>query len=380
MVQLPRHILKALRANKTSLGDHPAYPPEEEEHFIINAVAQRFTELCKDDERFEMMEVTSTTELKNTLSKLVAQCQKIESQNKAALESFCVEVVKSLFGGIPEDTVSITTKLVTSVNVDNQRMVPEKTGDFSFDSIDDMNTLGSEIYKRRMLNALVCGAAMYYSGNISRYLNTLFDIDSELPALYKKLLEYNELLLFFEKDDTSEEAQTTDGGKVDVTMGGAQNIVKIEAEGLIFPILLEETIKGFLELAIAHGLPKERAKAEYVMKKADFKLAEVWDMRLGSTLWGIIMRQLEEINADGVEPNFLLMTLAEMDADEFNETLMEVFAKTRKGKQMLKDVVDGITRAKDEDEFNDFINGGNEQPLLGDGYYTSEELIVDCEY
>ena len=38
MNSLPKHILKALKENKTSLGEHPSYPPEEEEKFIVNLV------------------------------------------------------------------------------------------------------------------------------------------------------------------------------------------------------------------------------------------------------------------------------------------------------------------------------------------------------
>ena len=33
MRNLPKHILEALKQNKTSLGEHPSYPPEEEEKF-----------------------------------------------------------------------------------------------------------------------------------------------------------------------------------------------------------------------------------------------------------------------------------------------------------------------------------------------------------
>ena len=31
MNKLPKHILEALKQNKTSLGQHPSYPPDEED-------------------------------------------------------------------------------------------------------------------------------------------------------------------------------------------------------------------------------------------------------------------------------------------------------------------------------------------------------------
>lgn len=370
MAQLPKHILNALQNNQTSLGEHPAYPPEEEETFIVNAVANKFTELCANKK------ITDIEQLKNELGKLIKQCRKIEENNTSALEELCMYIVTELFS-IPEDTIQIDVKLVSEVNNDNQRLLPEKTDDFSFDSIEDMNYLSGEIYKRRMLNALVAGAAIYYSNNISTYIKELFEIDSELPALYKKILKYNELLLFFEKDKLTEDDGTIEAGKVDVTMDMPQNMVKIEAEGIMFPILLEETIKGVFELAIAHGLPEDRKKAEYIIKKSDFKLAEIWDMRLGITLWDIIVKQIEGL--DTVEPNFFLMTLSELPADKFNDCLREVFGKTKRGQRILQNIIEKILSEKDKDEFNDFIQQGNDGFQIEDGYFTSEELIADCD-
>ena len=369
MLELPRNILKSLEANKTSLGEHPSYPPEEEEKFIINAVANDFTELTKG------VEITDIEQLKNELGHLLGKCKKIESKNVNALEQLCMTIVTELFS-IPEDTVQIDVKLVDEVNDDGQRLIPEKTADFSFDSIKDMNYLSGEIYKRRMLNALITGAALYYSNNISAYIRELFEIDDELPSLYKKIMRYNNILCYFENEKLEKDTEATEAGKVDVTMDMPQNAVKIEAEGIIFPVLLNEAIKGVLELAIAHGLPKNRDKAEYIIKKADFKLAELWDMRLGSALWKIISSQIDDL--DVVEPNFFLMTLAELPADKFNDCLREIFGKTKRGKKILDNIIKKIEYEKDKDDFDDFIRQSNANHQIEDGYYTSEELIADC--
>lgn len=49
-----------------------------------------------------------------------------------------------------------------------------------------MNYLSGEIYKRRMLNALVAGASMYYMNYIGNYIKEIFEINPDLPSLYKK--------------------------------------------------------------------------------------------------------------------------------------------------------------------------------------------------
>ena len=369
MLELPKYILDSLSKNKTSLGEHPAFPPEEEEKFTINAVARYFTGLV------DGIEITDINQLKTELGKLIVRCQKIEAKSTTALEQLCMNIVSELFS-IPDNTINIEAKIVNEVDVSNQRQVPEKTDDFSFDSIKDMKYLTGEIYKRRMLNALVTGASMYYSKNISSYISELFEIDDELPSLYKKIIRYNEILMFFEKDTIAEKDESvTDGGKVDVVMNMPENMVSIKAEGIIFPVLLNETIKGILELAIAHGLPESRKKAEYVIKKSDFKLAELWDMRLGISLWSIIASQIEDM--DVIEPNFFLMTLSELSVDKFNDCLCEIFGKTNRGKKILDNIIHKIRYEKDKDDFDDFIKQKNNDYQIDDGYYTSEELLTD---
>ena len=259
--------------------------------------------------------------------------------------------------------------------------MPEKTSDnFSFDDIDDMNALSDEIYKRRMLNALVTGAAMYYMNIIGDYIKEVFEINSDLPALYKKVIDYNTLLLYYEKD-TFDEEKTTDGGKVDVTISSELEFPTIKAEALLFPILVEETIRGVLELAVSHGLPQNIEKAKYVLSKADFKLAEVWDMRLGYALWKLIESEVEKCGFDIVELgiNFFLMEISQMDCQMFNKTLQEIFARTKKGKEIITDIAEKISYNKEKDDFDDYIQTKNdsEVQINDDEFFEPEELITD---
>ncbi len=373
MPTLPKHILNALKNNSTSLGDHPSYPPEEEEKFIIYLLQDTFDELTEKTGDFDY------ETLKSELSRILKECKKIERNNIQPLEELCTKIITDLFQ-IPSDTLEIETKIVDKVDTSLERLIPEKTTDFSFDDIDDMHNLTDEIYKRRMLNALITGAAMFYTNYIGNYVRELFDINSDLPSLYKKALDYNNVLLFYEKDKFNDK-HSTNGGKVDVTISSKDTYPIIKAEGILFPILLEETIKGLLELAIAYGLPKKIDKAKYVMSKSDFKLAELWDMRLGYSLWKLIVKEMEECGYDMIEVgiNFFFMTLAEMDCGEFNKSLQEIFARTRKGKEILSDMAEEILYNREKDEFDDFIQSKNAETVQinDDEYFTSEELITD---
>lgn len=373
MATLPKHILKALRTNKTSLGEHPALPPEEEEKFLVGIVSQTFENLS------EKVNIDDYDTLKNELGRILTECRKIEHNHIQELENLCADIISKIFQ-IPQDTLKIEANIVDNVDVSAERLMPEKTTDFSFDDIDDMNHLSDEIYKRRMLNALVTGAAMYYMNNITTYVKELFEIDSELPSLYKKAIDYNNVLLYHEKD-TLDVEKNTDGGKVDVTISSQDEYPVIKAEAILFPILVEETIKGVLELAISHGLPEKLEKAKYVISKSDFKLAEMWDMRLGLALWTLIEEEISDCGFDTLEVGieFILMELSELDCDEFNKTLQEIFARTRKGKEILNDILETISYNKERDEFDDYIQSKNDSEiqLNDDECFTAEDLIND---
>lgn len=374
-MDLPKYILKSALEGKTSLGEHPAYPPEDENKFIVSLLQNYFNEVS------EKIEVNDINELKNELNVSLTKCKKIENKNKESLEKLCMESITELFD-IPEDTIIISSDLVNKIDPSDERLIPEATTDFNFDSIEDINNLTKEIYKRRMLLALVSGASMYYSEDITRYIKELFEIDSELPSLYKKIMNINTYLLFMEKD-TMDTSKSTSAGKVDVFISSSDEQVRIKSEALFFPILIEETIKGLLELSISHGLPSNREKAKYVVMKSDFKLAELWDMRLGLPLWKRLAEAILDCGYDPIEIglNFIFMQISTLSPDKFNSVLQEIFAKTKRGKIFTKNIIEKIIYEKEHDEFDDYINqkSSDDEIQINDEYYTPEELITDCE-
>lgn len=368
-MNLPEHIISALQSNATSLGKCKCFPQYEDCDFAVDIVSERYAKLV------EMIGSDNRGLLKRELSRLIGECKAIEKECKGALEKLCTKVVTELFN-IPDDTVDIKVSLVDKVDATSQRMTPEESVDFTFDNIGDMNNLTGEIHKRRVLNALIVGAALDYAGRVSSYIKDLFEINPDLPSNYKRIMAYNELLSYVEEDTLNSDEIASDGGKVDVSLGDPNSAVSIKAEGVIFPILLEETIKGILELAISHGLPHDKKKAMYVVGKADFKLAELWDMRLGTVLWAIIEKQIE---GDAVEPNFLLMELSKLQCDDFNEIMTEIFAETRDGREILNQIVGQIRHDKDKDDFDDFIKSKSSKHQIDDEFFEPDDLITDSE-
>ncbi len=367
---LPKDILISAKENKTSIGDNPCLPPEEEEKFIVKILNNYFDNITSSFNNI------NENELRNELSKLIVKCKNFEKNNISNLERICVDCINDLFD-IPNDTIELKCQIVDNIDNNEERLLPEKTSNYTFDDIQDMDNLTGEIYKRRILNSLIAGASLYYAKNFKPYFEKIFDIESELPSLYKKIMSINDILLFLTKDNLKD---NSDGGAVNVYISDENNIVTIESKALLFPILLAETIKGILELSISHGLPNNRNKAMYVIGKSDFKLAEVWDMRIGCPLWEIIVKECDSIGYDIKEVgiNFILMYFAIMPVEEFNMKMKEIFANTKKGKKILIDIISDINKNKEQDDFNDFINNQNSNDIIGDEeYFEAEDLITD---
>lgn len=377
-MELPKYIIQATEENKTSIGDNPCLPPEEENKFLTNLLIKYFDEISKP------FEGRTVEELMGELNLLLTKTKKFEMSKEESLEQICTETVNELFQ-IPSDTLDIVCKLVNKIDQKGERIVPEKTNDFSFESIEDLHYLTNEIYKRRVLNSLIIGASLYYTKKFKPYFQKIFDVEPELILLYKKIIELNEYLMYNIKDTLiSDNSNNGDGGKVDVIITSNEDLVKIKSEGIVFPILLSETIKGILELSISHGLPEDKTKAMYVISKSDFKLAEIWDMRIGVPLWNLIAEEIESLgyNAEEIGINFILMYLSMMDVNDFNKSMKEIFAKTKKGKEILKSLLDEISYNKEKDDFDDYLFKKNsELNIINDeDLFLPEELMTDSEF
>lgn len=373
-MNLPKNILDIILSNKTSLGDNPALPPDLEDKFLVFLVDKYYEELLTHFDSIDIQELT------DDLSSTMTECKNIENNNKEALEKLCSDIVNEIFN-IPNDTLMIDMKLVDKVDTKQERLVPESSEGFSFDSIEDINNLTDEIYKRRLLNVLIMGASMYYSEHTEAYAHNLYKIDDRLKKLYDKIMCINDLLLFHTKQSLSNKQK--DGGNVDVYISDELTPVRIESKGILFPILLEETIKGMLELSIAHGLPNERYKAEFITNKADFKLAELWDQRLGIPLWTRIIKTMDEVNEDPLEIglNFFFMEISQLSPKQFNTAMQEIFANTKAGKHIVKEMSNKIHHQKEMDDFNDYMSSHqsnqDEYPINDNDEFTADELIND---
>ena len=351
MQELPKDIMKALARNLTSLGDHPSFPPEEEYKFDSKITLERFQQVKDDVLSIEDLADYSVQGLSKAVNQMILECQEIENANKEALEKLCFNIVVDLFA-IPEDIINFSCTLTDSISPKSIRAnVKPVSTDMTFIDINHMNTLSDEVYKRRLIDAIITGAAMNYSKIKKEYIGDLYEMNPKLPKLYRDIIKIMNYLMFVKNDIGISDEDKKQIGVVNVLIGNRTRRTEINAEGVIFPVLLMESIKGMMEAFAAHGLPKNKKEASYVMSKADFLAAEPWDMRMGPILWDCFEEAMQEKDTKMV-PN-IFVEIVSLPIDEFNNLMKEIFAKTKKSKKVFELVKQEIEERIEYSDFQD---------------------------
>ena len=363
--------------NQTPYGNTPMFMGNSGmgNKFIERALASQFESAKNVLKNMGQIDSVNANTIEEAFQKIVLKCQKIEKQNKNALEKLAVNYVVNLFS-IPDDTLTIETKLVNEIeNADDISPVEPFDGDVEFETadLDDLAGVDAEVAKRHFLNALNMGAGMSISENIRGYIEDLYDIDSRLPQLYKEALALNNYMIFKSPDLGINDKDRKQVGVVNVKLAPSDELVVISAQGVIFPILLCELIRGLMELFSSHGLPKDRTRREYVIKKADYLKAEPWQMRIGPYMWKIFTEYFE--GSDTSEMPYIYQTLAKLKPATFFNVISEMMAKTKKGKAYAEKIMDKALNKKEEASFKDKMQTySRNKSVITDEYMLSEEF------
>ena len=168
---------------------------------------------------------------------------------------------------------------------------------FDIEDLTDEEILELEKHKRNIINAIIQGAAKK-----GHYLFQKPDVKSRLdaidPSLYRDylgIMAINDFLYFSMEQMIEMMSQTGQGvaGKVELKNnddedgdegeeeGEEKPDTKIVAEGMIFPILCHEIIKGLEEAKGRHGLPKDPSLRQKVQGQVDTLSNEPMQLRIG---------------------------------------------------------------------------------------------------
>ena len=368
---LPKFLFDAVKQHLTSLGNSECFPMDDVYSFDYTLVKSAYHNALNELREYKEYDSLNGEELLSELSKLITECKRQETPIRDILERINENAIHKLFA-IPADILNLDCSLVDRIDNIKIRLEPESNDDIkhSFEDLDDINLSNKAIAKRRFINSLIQGAAMKFSRYEDLYADEINKVNADLLDLYRRITVINNYLLFTYKDELSDK-HPKQGAHVNVKLGNGEKRTIITVKGLIFPLLFQETIRGIMELVASHGLPEDKKKAIYIVKKADFLLAEPWDMRFGMKLFDLIFGDIQDTN---LIP-YVFKTYIQLDTDDFNNAMKEILSNTNKGKSIQNAIV---ANAENDYGYQSFVNRLNiknlNRSMIADSYFTASEL------
>ena len=310
---------------------------------------------------------------------------RIEGRHREELEQLAIEACLEETQ-VPEDWFTIEALLNRSpINISDFRMQatkPKKKEDqempeipsFDVEDLTDEEVMELEIHKRNMINALVQGAAKkgHYLFQKPEVRARLDAIDPQLYPAYLSIMAINDFMYFTMEQMIEMMSQTGNGvaGKVklvnkdsddedDDEGGENEPDTKIVAEGLIFPILCHEVIKGIEESIGRHGLPEDPEMSRNVRAYTDVLSNEPMQLRIGPEIvekirFALPDEMFDDVNK-GLVPWFysiLYKTEAKEFLDIIGNAISEDESKVRKATAKFKEIMKQAQQSKSE--YDDF--------------------------
>lgn len=376
-------IERKILGKETPYSKHPAMPKMSRD-FVELVSSKRFNDTVSKLRTVLQRTTGSTAQLSSRnplmslmmlVSQAIQQTSRIESRYKDDLENMAVELVKKELG-IPAGQLQFDAKLIgTGQSESTQRMRrqaeepsrEEMTQAFKSAQehendveafLDAMDNFDMERAKRRMINALIGGAAkkgQYMYHLVSEKLN---DINPDLIEYYSLSTAIVDHLYWLYPEETLAAMSGQGGGEIGTSeVDDTTDPPTVIARGVNFPTLVHELVKGVHEVLGTQGLPDDPRQAEMVMAAEDTVPAEAWDLKLGPVFWELLQKSypLDILSEDDKKhiQLYLFSKISAMPAKEFFDLFKEVLEEKPSGKQKIQRMVDELVNELKEDDENE---------------------------
>jgi hypothetical protein len=312
----------------------------------------------------------------------------IEARHKEELEELSIQASMEETE-IPQGWVDIEARLNRQpIDVSNFRYEPEKDEEeddeeekqeklkfqsFEVEDMTDEELLELEKHKRNIINALIQGAAkkghyIFQKPTIKAQLDA---IDPRLYPAYLGIMAVNDMLYFTMEQAIEMMSQTGQGvaGKVELDPDDEGDEgdegeeeessidTKIVADGLIFPILCHEIIKGIEEAKGRYGLPQDADLRQKVQGQTDVLSNEPMQLRIGPEIseklrYALPDEMFEDSNKGLI--NWFHILLYQIPAQEFLEivgnAISEDDSKVGKATSRFEEIMREAQQMKSEFE------------------------------
>jgi hypothetical protein len=349
------------------------------------------------------------------------QIIQIELNHREELQNLAIEIVKEEMG-LGEDDIEFTAEIIgqeefdvsdfkkeqgvspnpQEVNVDDEQgdenIEPEMM-DIEEELYVDLSQLNLERAKRRLINSIIQGASKrghYMYRDIPDKIREITGSDN-LVNLYGIMMSVNDANYWqFSDNIINSNPENSVAGKEKADFGGDDEEgeengqedngkPKVIAQGVNFPVLVHELIKGVLEVLAGWGQtgdyqnPQDRAMTKKVMELEDTLEKELWDLRLGPAIWDRIRSSFPEevLIENGKElQNYLFMNIFKLPAKEFLVLMREVISNSNMGKSLLVNMLDSIKRMLTNEAYEDAMAEFNTD-LSELATQTNQDALMD---
>ena len=379
---------RKLKDPESLYAKNPAMSKGEKD--VQSLVTSRFlkvAEKLREVKGLERLNPAVIQQIYNQEMQKLPMIMSIEKQHRDELESLAIQAAMDETE-IPEGWVDIDARLnrepIDTGNFRYQEEKPEeetpekrqeRLSQMSFDVEDltDEEILELEKHKRNIINALIQGAAKkgHYSFQKPAIKAQLDAIDPRLYPAYLGIMAVNDMLYFTMEQAIEMMSQTGQGiaGKVELDPEGEEgdddgggeeessSDTKILAEGMIFPILCHEIIKGIEEAKGRHGLPADAEMRQKVLGQTDVLSNEPMQLRIGPEIierlkFALPDEMYSESNRGLI--NWFQILLYQIPAEEFltiiGNAISSDEAKVKKATQKFKEIMREAQQMKQEFE------------------------------
>jgi hypothetical protein len=274
-----------------------------------------------------------------------------EARHKRELEQLAIKLVSEEYG-VPQDAVDFEAKITGHPQLGGEEIrktgLKMRKGDKRPPQGKTAEELKPNVTKRRLMNAMMHGAARKGQNLFHMASDDLRRIDPSLAQDYSKLMAGNDFMYWALSDDTiaQESESGVHAGQVKVSLAGPKP--KIIAQGMTFPFLLHELTKGVLELISLHGLDVDKETRDYVLDKTDNLESEPMDIRLGVKIWE---KLLETMDVDALPYKAQIFTrMSELSPSEFNNIVNGLLNDSEQAKEKVREIVYDVIRENNEDD------------------------------
>jgi hypothetical protein len=358
---------------------------------VQRLVSQRFQKVADKLREVTGIENLSSKQVQGmvyeeTMAKLPMIIQ-IESRHKEELEELAKQASMEETE-IPEGWVKIIAELGSSIDTSNFQMKPKKEKEdeedkepkleipsFDVNDLTDEEEFELEKHKRNIINAIIQGAAkkghyVFQKPSIKQRLN---EIDPRLYPAYLGIMTINDFMYFTMEQMIEMMSQTGNGvaGKVELDPDdedgddggeeGDDSDTVIKAQGMIFPILCHEIIKGIEESKGRYGLPTSDTMRDRVKGAVDILPNEPMQLRVGPEIteklrFALPDEMFDESNKGLI--NWFHILLYQVPAQEFldiiGNAISEDESKVKKATSRFEEIMrEAIEMKKEFDEYKE---------------------------